>query len=166
MNILEYGVPAAWRREFNVQGFDPVDQGLKIFVEFCTCLESYELSADKPKDKKSSKSKIVRKCKDDMTTKPASEKKFYCDLHGCNMTHNTKGCYNLKQRTKGAKQVTNALKKAKKKFKKEKKDKQVELNAFDKFCMLNVNKSSNDKDKQDAHVFINVDDSSNSNSNS
>eukprot|EP00957_Ditylum_brightwellii_P155381 11828015-Ditylum_brightwellii.AAC.1 len=25
MDILEYGVPVAWRREFTVQGFDPVD---------------------------------------------------------------------------------------------------------------------------------------------
>eukprot|EP00957_Ditylum_brightwellii_P108211 8256409-Ditylum_brightwellii.AAC.1 len=29
MDILEYGVPLRWRREFNVQGFDPVDQGLE-----------------------------------------------------------------------------------------------------------------------------------------
>eukprot|EP00957_Ditylum_brightwellii_P013873 1045721-Ditylum_brightwellii.AAC.1 len=54
MNILEYGVPAAWCREFSMQGFDPVDQGLKKIVEFCTCLESCEPSVDKPKGKKSS----------------------------------------------------------------------------------------------------------------
>eukprot|EP00957_Ditylum_brightwellii_P056854 4310285-Ditylum_brightwellii.AAC.1 len=29
MDILEYRVPASWRREFTVQGFDPVDQGLQ-----------------------------------------------------------------------------------------------------------------------------------------
>eukprot|EP00957_Ditylum_brightwellii_P125174 9542993-Ditylum_brightwellii.AAC.1 len=28
MDILEFGVPASWRREFTVQGFNPVDQGL------------------------------------------------------------------------------------------------------------------------------------------
>eukprot|EP00957_Ditylum_brightwellii_P052129 3953066-Ditylum_brightwellii.AAC.1 len=27
LDILEYGVPVTWRREFTVQGFDPVDQG-------------------------------------------------------------------------------------------------------------------------------------------
>eukprot|EP00957_Ditylum_brightwellii_P023362 1763172-Ditylum_brightwellii.AAC.1 len=26
LDILEYGVPALWHREFTVQGFDPVDQ--------------------------------------------------------------------------------------------------------------------------------------------
>eukprot|EP00957_Ditylum_brightwellii_P106573 8130713-Ditylum_brightwellii.AAC.1 len=31
MDILEFGVPANWRR---VQGFDPVDQGIQKFVEF------------------------------------------------------------------------------------------------------------------------------------
>eukprot|EP00957_Ditylum_brightwellii_P103329 7874839-Ditylum_brightwellii.AAC.1 len=31
-DILEYGVPASWRMEFTVQGFDPVDQGLQKFV--------------------------------------------------------------------------------------------------------------------------------------
>eukprot|EP00957_Ditylum_brightwellii_P160038 12182381-Ditylum_brightwellii.AAC.1 len=30
LDILEYEVPASWRREFTVQGFDPVDQGLQI----------------------------------------------------------------------------------------------------------------------------------------
>eukprot|EP00957_Ditylum_brightwellii_P202067 15328438-Ditylum_brightwellii.AAC.1 len=39
MDILEFGVPASWRREFTVQGFDSVDQGLCKFVEFCTRLE-------------------------------------------------------------------------------------------------------------------------------
>eukprot|EP00957_Ditylum_brightwellii_P032890 2493624-Ditylum_brightwellii.AAC.1 len=121
-----------------------------------------------------------------MPTKPADEKKFYCDLHECNKTHDTKECYELKRHTKRAKQgkahkdmdkvtykdlnafinskVTFALKKAKKNLKKEKKDKQVELNVFNKFCMLNVNKSSDDKDKQGVHVSIDVDDGSNSDS--
>eukprot|EP00957_Ditylum_brightwellii_P098092 7473038-Ditylum_brightwellii.AAC.1 len=29
LDILEYGVPVRWCREFTVQGFDPVDQGLQ-----------------------------------------------------------------------------------------------------------------------------------------
>eukprot|EP00957_Ditylum_brightwellii_P021252 1603021-Ditylum_brightwellii.AAC.1 len=186
MDILEYGVPAVWHREFTVQGFDPVDQVLKKFVEFCTHLELCEPSADKPKDKKSSKPKNARKHEADVPNKPAGEKKFYCDLHRRNKAHNTKDCYELKQCTKPAKQgearkdmdkvtykdlntfvntkVTAALKKAKKNLKKEKKNKQVKLNAFDKFRMLNVNKSSNNKDKQDAYVSINMDDGSSGNS--
>eukprot|EP00957_Ditylum_brightwellii_P141432 10775210-Ditylum_brightwellii.AAC.1 len=29
LDILEFGIPVRWRREFTVQGFDPVDQGLR-----------------------------------------------------------------------------------------------------------------------------------------
>eukprot|EP00957_Ditylum_brightwellii_P167792 12773070-Ditylum_brightwellii.AAC.1 len=29
LDILEYRVPAKWHRDFTVQGFDPVDQGLR-----------------------------------------------------------------------------------------------------------------------------------------
>eukprot|EP00957_Ditylum_brightwellii_P189258 14405249-Ditylum_brightwellii.AAC.1 len=47
LDILEYRVSASWRREFTVQGFDPVDKGLQKFVEFCTCLESCEPSEGK-----------------------------------------------------------------------------------------------------------------------
>ena len=55
LNILEVGVPLSWRREFTVQGFNPADQGLRKFVEFCTCLESCEPSEVKPKGEKPSK---------------------------------------------------------------------------------------------------------------
>eukprot|EP00957_Ditylum_brightwellii_P018227 1373537-Ditylum_brightwellii.AAC.1 len=49
LDILEFGVLASWRREFTVQGFDSIDQGLRKFVEFCTHLESCEPSKDRPK---------------------------------------------------------------------------------------------------------------------
>eukprot|EP00957_Ditylum_brightwellii_P162130 12343781-Ditylum_brightwellii.AAC.1 len=84
LDILEYRVPASWRREFTMQGFDPVDQGLRKFVEFCTHLELCEPSADKPKDKKSLKSEIAGERKADMPTKPAVKSNFYCDMHGRN----------------------------------------------------------------------------------
>eukprot|EP00957_Ditylum_brightwellii_P196642 14982602-Ditylum_brightwellii.AAC.1 len=74
LDILEYIVPALWHREFTVQGFDPVDQGLRKFVEFCTRLESCEPSADKPKDK---------------SPQGLGTQKFYCNMHGRNKTHNT-----------------------------------------------------------------------------
>eukprot|EP00957_Ditylum_brightwellii_P046248 3508977-Ditylum_brightwellii.AAC.1 len=121
-----------------------------------------------------------------MPTKPDDEKKFYCDLHGRNKTCNTEDYYELKGHTKHTKQgkerkirdkvtykdlnvfvnakVTTAFKKAKKNLKKEKKDKLVELKTFNKFCMLTVNKISDNEDKQDAHVSIDVDDDSNSDS--
>eukprot|EP00957_Ditylum_brightwellii_P014300 1076623-Ditylum_brightwellii.AAC.1 len=146
MDILECGVPARWCREFTVQGFDSVDQGLDIFEEFCTCLESCEPSMEKPKDKKSPKSENAGKHKADTPTKPAGKKKFYCDMHGRNKTHDIEDCFELKRCAKRVKQgetrteadkvtykdlntfvnakVSTALKKAKKNLNQQKKEKQ------------------------------------------
>eukprot|EP00957_Ditylum_brightwellii_P142705 10873379-Ditylum_brightwellii.AAC.1 len=93
LDILEYGVPVLWCRKFTTQGFDTVDQGLRKFVEFCIGLELCEPSVDKPKDEKSPRSKIAGKRKADMPTKPAGGKRFYCNMHGCNKTHNTEDCF-------------------------------------------------------------------------
>eukprot|EP00957_Ditylum_brightwellii_P148799 11328085-Ditylum_brightwellii.AAC.1 len=49
LDILEFDVPARWCKEFTVQGFDPLDEGLRKFVEFCTRLESCEHSKGKRK---------------------------------------------------------------------------------------------------------------------
>eukprot|EP00957_Ditylum_brightwellii_P121997 9304295-Ditylum_brightwellii.AAC.1 len=85
MDILEFRVPLSWRREFTVQGLDPVDQGLHKFVEFCTRLELCVPSGAKPKDEPSLISKIAGKRKAKVSTTPTTssdERKFYCELHG------------------------------------------------------------------------------------
>eukprot|EP00957_Ditylum_brightwellii_P134397 10245798-Ditylum_brightwellii.AAC.1 len=38
-----------------------------------------------------------------MPTKPAGEKKVYYSMHGCNKTHNTEDCFELKRRAKRSK---------------------------------------------------------------
>eukprot|EP00957_Ditylum_brightwellii_P128786 9824234-Ditylum_brightwellii.AAC.1 len=85
LDILEYGVPASWHREFTVQGFDPVTQGLQKFVEFCTRLELCEPSKGKDKGKTPSKLKTAEKGKAEVLTTPtfsAGKNKFYCKMHG------------------------------------------------------------------------------------
>eukprot|EP00957_Ditylum_brightwellii_P048695 3694773-Ditylum_brightwellii.AAC.1 len=82
LDILEYGVPASWRR---------------VFTKLC------EPSLDKLKDKKSPRSRIAGKRNADTPTKPAGEKKFYCNMHGRNKTHTTEDCFELKRHTKRAK---------------------------------------------------------------
>eukprot|EP00957_Ditylum_brightwellii_P142044 10822308-Ditylum_brightwellii.AAC.1 len=72
LNILEFGVLLSWRRELTVQGFDPMDQGLNKFVEFCTCLESCEPSEVKLKGEKPSKTKTVGECKAKVLTTPTA----------------------------------------------------------------------------------------------
>eukprot|EP00957_Ditylum_brightwellii_P000470 36190-Ditylum_brightwellii.AAC.1 len=79
MDILEFGVPASWRREFTVQGFDPVDQGIRKYVEFCTRLELCVPNGPKPKDKPSLTSKITGKRKAEVSTTSTTslDAKFY-----------------------------------------------------------------------------------------
>eukprot|EP00957_Ditylum_brightwellii_P038760 2929412-Ditylum_brightwellii.AAC.1 len=86
---------------------------------------------------------------------PAGKKKFYWDMHGCNRTHDTEDCFELKQRAIRAKpntnraeadkvsykdlnalvntKVTAAFNKAKKNLKKQRKEKEVKLKTFNKF---------------------------------
>eukprot|EP00957_Ditylum_brightwellii_P171005 13017762-Ditylum_brightwellii.AAC.1 len=106
MDILEFRVPASWRREFTVQGFDPVDQGIHKFVEFCTRLELCIPGRPEPKDEPSMTSKITGKRKAEVlttSTTSSNEKKFYCELHERNMTHHRKDCFEMKRCAKCAK---------------------------------------------------------------
>eukprot|EP00957_Ditylum_brightwellii_P195128 14868011-Ditylum_brightwellii.AAC.1 len=101
LDILEFWVPASWRREFTVQGFNPVDQGLRKFVEFCTRLESCEPNEDKLKVEKSSKTwgrnhKAKVWTTPTATTTTTAGLKYYCKMHRRNRTHNTKDCFQLK----------------------------------------------------------------------
>eukprot|EP00957_Ditylum_brightwellii_P081446 6195490-Ditylum_brightwellii.AAC.1 len=72
MDILEFGVLASWRREFTVQGFDRVDQGIRKFLEFCTRLELCVPSGPTPKVEPSQTSKTVGKCKAKVSTTSTS----------------------------------------------------------------------------------------------
>eukprot|EP00957_Ditylum_brightwellii_P073408 5578655-Ditylum_brightwellii.AAC.1 len=51
------------------------------------------------------------KCKAEVftmsTTSLAGKKKFYCEMHGCNRTHNTEDCFELKRCAKRTNASTN-----------------------------------------------------------
>eukprot|EP00957_Ditylum_brightwellii_P104645 7974567-Ditylum_brightwellii.AAC.1 len=172
LDILEFGVPASWCREFTVQGFDPVDQGLRKFVEFYTRLESCEPSEDRPNVEKTAKAKTMGKHKAKVSTTTTTtpvDVKYYCKMHGPNRTHSTKGCFELKQRAKHTNantscnkadkvtykdlnafvnaKLTTALNKANKNQKK-KEAKKVTINAFDKCCNLKVDSSDEESNHE------------------
>eukprot|EP00957_Ditylum_brightwellii_P189344 14412117-Ditylum_brightwellii.AAC.1 len=99
-------VLASWCREFTMQGFDLVDQGLCKFLEFCTFLESCEPSEDKQKVGKTEKAKTAGKSKSKVSTTPTTTPagvKYYCKMHRPNRTRSTKDCFELKRRAKHAK---------------------------------------------------------------
>eukprot|EP00957_Ditylum_brightwellii_P169782 12922745-Ditylum_brightwellii.AAC.1 len=113
-----------------------------------------------------------------MPTKPAGKTKFYCNMYGRNRTHDIENCFELKRCAKHTMpnmshtnadkvsykdinafvdaKVTAAFNKAKKNLKKQRKEKEVKLNAFDKFHVLNV-ESSNEEDKPNKHAPVDVD---------
>eukprot|EP00957_Ditylum_brightwellii_P127141 9694037-Ditylum_brightwellii.AAC.1 len=68
LDILEFGVLLSWRREFTVQGFDTLDQGLCKVVEFCTRLKSCKPSKVEPRGEKPTKSKSATKRKAQVST--------------------------------------------------------------------------------------------------
>eukprot|EP00957_Ditylum_brightwellii_P096632 7359812-Ditylum_brightwellii.AAC.1 len=84
LDILEFRVPSSWRREFTAQGFDPADQSLCKFVEFCTRLESCEPREVEIKGENPTKSKYTGKRKAKVSTLPTAltkDLKFYCEMH-------------------------------------------------------------------------------------
>eukprot|EP00957_Ditylum_brightwellii_P179921 13705658-Ditylum_brightwellii.AAC.1 len=104
----------SWRRELTVQGFNPLDQGLHKFVEFCTYLESCVTSKAEPKGEKPSTLKTAGKRKAEVSTMPAASSaniKFYCEMHGHNRTHNRKDCFELNRHAKCAKAKPNQFEK-------------------------------------------------------
>eukprot|EP00957_Ditylum_brightwellii_P122930 9373147-Ditylum_brightwellii.AAC.1 len=107
--------------------------------------------------------------------------KFYCEMHGQNKTHDTGNCFVLNQRKKCAKSDTswsetdkvsykdlNAFVNTKvmatlnqaKKNQKKKKEKEVEINAFNKFCSFNI--ESSDKEGKLKKSTPTADDNNNS----
>eukprot|EP00957_Ditylum_brightwellii_P204052 15337388-Ditylum_brightwellii.AAC.1 len=86
------------------------------------------------------------------TTTPAGKRKFYCKMHGCNRAHDTKDYFELKWCAKCTKPNTNCDEVDKQKnLRRQKKQKEVKVNALDKFCSLNV-ESSNEEDKPNKHA--------------
>eukprot|EP00957_Ditylum_brightwellii_P205291 15343241-Ditylum_brightwellii.AAC.1 len=138
MDILKYGVQALWCREFTVHGFDPVDQGLKNVwssVPVWSCVNPAQTNPG-PKSPLSPKMlKNVRlMCLLNPLAQQDSQHQGLLQLKRCTKhTKHAKQGEECKDRDKvtykdlnalvNAK-VTTALKKAKKNFKKEKKDKQ------------------------------------------
>eukprot|EP00957_Ditylum_brightwellii_P094612 7205597-Ditylum_brightwellii.AAC.1 len=91
-------------------------------------------------------------------------------MHGHNRTNNIENCFELNQHMKRTKPNMSQNKVDKISYKDlnafvnaKRKEKEVELNAFNKFCSLNV-ESSNEEDEPNKHAPINVDNDNSSSS--
>ena len=98
MDVLEYSLPDRWRQEMTRQNFQPTEESIKSFVEYCTRLESYDKF--NRVDHKTTKSSRHGDDKESKREKRKGSREiqngFYCELHGPNKTHNSKDCYSRK----------------------------------------------------------------------
>ena len=106
MDILEFRVPSTRCREFAIHGFDPVEEGQKKLVDFCTRLETWNWQAPKkgqvnPEDRTvtfAENTPNKKKCANTYATIAKSEDKLYCSVHRINKSHNREDYFSVKRR--------------------------------------------------------------------
>ena len=97
LDILEYAIPFAWKREMLLQDFDPVVSTLDAFTAFCERLEITlpHQETEKKTNKKDQEQKHTTKRKNRESQNNADDK--YCTLHGKG-NHSTSECFTLKRK--------------------------------------------------------------------
>lgn len=100
LDILEFGMPATWQREFWRQGFDPIAHSIEDFTEFCERLEFTEemydethASKKRPRVDRNSMSKESGNSKGRIKPEGKKPKKSntWCDYHQTD-SHTTGDC--------------------------------------------------------------------------
>ena len=97
LEIFQYAIPNSWNKEMRRQGFDPLKQSLKEFIDFCERQEESEGFEDKASPSKKKKDTTRHKSDNRGSTDKSNNgyqkaKHSYCKNHGPNNTHNTKDC--------------------------------------------------------------------------
>lgn len=117
IDLMEFGVPRAWQKKMEEHDFDSTNTTIGEFLAFCERMERIEIGDDKSrhKDHPARNGSNERKRKADQNgtgkTGQIGTGKHYCLLHGNNPTHDTDGCYTIKNQVEGMKGKTNSLKK-------------------------------------------------------
>ena len=125
VELLEWSIPQAWRTKFDLDGYIPTAHSKEYFMTQCEQIERNEATQKTVKSTQFAGTKRTAHKKDRGSkhkhgkTKSYSDKaeKFYCTEHGKNSTHNTEGCYTLKNR--GSKQGNASAHLTKKTFRRE-----------------------------------------------
>jgi len=102
LDILEFGMPATWQREFWRQGFDPLGHSIEDFTEFCERLEfteemydeTHQASKKRPRAERDLKSTEKVYSKRRMTSeepKRPYKSNNWCDYHQTS-SHSTGDC--------------------------------------------------------------------------
>jgi hypothetical protein len=113
IDLMEFGVLRAWQKKMEEHNFDSTNTTIGEFLAFCERMERIEIGSGND-DRK-------RKPLDVHNGKPSQKGtgKHYCLLHGNNATHDTDGCFTIKNQVEGLKTKLNSFKKREGKAKQE-----------------------------------------------
>jgi hypothetical protein len=103
---MEFGVPRAWqKKKMEEHNFDSTNTTIGEFLAFCERMERIEIGNGNDNRK--------RKPLDVRNRKPSQKGtgKHYCLLHGNNATHDTDGCFTIKNQVERLKTKPNSFKK-------------------------------------------------------
>ena len=96
---MEWAVPQFFRDAFEKKGYVPSDHDMKRFIEECEIIERQQTCEVKKKEredkKKSKRSKSESPPRSGKSKDKKSDKKFYCEHHGANNTHDSDKCFVL-----------------------------------------------------------------------
>ena len=103
LNILEFGVPSTWQKEFWRQGYDPIARSINDFTDFCERLEFTEDLYDsargtKKRSRTEDDQKASKKGNSERKSKPTTSRVFkkarsskWCEYHQTT-SHDTNEC--------------------------------------------------------------------------
>lgn len=104
LEIIYFGIPNSWKREMNLQGFDPLVQGMAPLIEFCQRLEEIPEFQVVKHDKNSGSNKKSKGNKKgsgkEVSFSTPRDGEKYCLLHGKG-NHNSNQCKTLRAQVKG-----------------------------------------------------------------
>jgi hypothetical protein len=106
IDLMEFGVPRAWQKKMEEHNFDSTNTTIGEFLAFCERMERIEIGSNGNDDRK-------RKPLDVRSGRPSQKGtgKHYCLLHVNNATHDTDGCFTIKNQVEGLKTKPNLFKK-------------------------------------------------------
>ena len=96
---MEWAVPQFFRDAFEKKGYVPSDHSMKRFIEECEIIERQQTREVKKKEredkKKTKRSKSESPPRSGKSKDKKSDKKFFCEHHGANNTHDSEKCFVL-----------------------------------------------------------------------
>jgi hypothetical protein len=111
IDILEFSIPAKWRRQFDLDHYVPTEHDRAMLVTNSETLERNDPHTFQEVETRNGKKQKNGKSGNSQKDEAKQVGDFYCSFHGKNETHGTKDCFTLKNRAKKAKEATDKGKK-------------------------------------------------------